>query len=316
LKPGDVVFFKDSTGKINHSAIYGGNDQIIHPLESKGVSVTGLKSSSYWYPRYEGAKRITSEPPIDTSNPIVAEALKYEGAPYLSGGDNPAEGFNSSGFVQYVFLKGANIRLPRTAKEQYLLGTSIGIESLKPGDVVFFKDSTGKINHSAIYVGNDRIIHPLESKGVAITGLKSSSYWYPRYEGAKRITSEPPIDTLNSIVAEALKYEGAPYLLGGMDPNTGIDCSAFTQLVFKEAKNINLPRSTEEQWELGKSVSKSELESGDLIFFSNTYREGISHVAIYIGGNRMIHATNTYGVTITYLTDVYYAQKYTGAKRL
>jgi len=58
---------------------------------------------------------------------VVKIAKKYIGVPYLSGGDNPTEGFNSSGFVQYVFLEAAKIQLPRTAKEQYTWGTSIGI---------------------------------------------------------------------------------------------------------------------------------------------------------------------------------------------
>lgn len=116
------------------------------------------------------------------------------------------------------------------------------------------------------------------------------------------------------IVSEAKKYIGVPYLWGGTTPG-GFDCSGFTQYVLKQC-GISIPRTTELQYTFGTYISKSQLQPGDLVFLQNTYREGISHVGIYIGNGQMIHASSSKGVTVSNLSTSYYTQHYYGARQL
>ena len=120
--------------------------------------------------------------------------------------------------------------------------------------------------------------------------------------------------TAQQIIANAKKHLGTPYVWGGTTPS-GFDCSGFVQYVFKQS-GISLPRTTSEQVKKGTYVSKSNLQPGDLVFLKNTYREGVSHVGIYIGDGQMIHASSSKGVTISSLSTSYYTQHYHSARRV
>lgn len=120
--------------------------------------------------------------------------------------------------------------------------------------------------------------------------------------------------SISSIKTEAFKYLGTPYKYGGTTPS-GFDCSAFVQQVYKDL-GISIPRDTGSQYQQGKAVSKSNLVSGDLVFF-NTSGKGVSHVGLYIGDNKFVHAATSTGVSVTSLNDPYYwGSKYVGAKRV
>lgn len=118
----------------------------------------------------------------------------------------------------------------------------------------------------------------------------------------------------NRIVVEAKKYLGIPYVWGGNTP-TGFDCSGYVQYVLKKC-DISVPRTTELQVQVGHYIPKTDLRPGDLVFLQNTYREGISHVGIYIGNDQMIHASSSKGVTISSLSSSYYLEHYHSARRL
>jgi cell wall-associated NlpC family hydrolase len=106
---------------------------------------------------------------------------------------------------------------------------------------------------------------------------------------------------------------GTPYHYGASS-RSGTDCSGFTLRVYEEI-GILLPRSSYEQFELGRAVAPSELTTGDLVFF-NTSGSGVSHVGLYIGRGEMIHASSQYGVIVQSLNDPYYTRTFVGAKRI
>ncbi len=118
----------------------------------------------------------------------------------------------------------------------------------------------------------------------------------------------------SSIVDTAKKYLGVPYLWAGTTP-AGFDCSGFTQYVFRQ-HGIQLNRTTLDQYKQGVYVSRNALQPGDLVFFQNTYRPGISHVGIYVGDGNFIHASSSQGVVITALSNSYWSPKYYGARRI
>lgn len=117
----------------------------------------------------------------------------------------------------------------------------------------------------------------------------------------------------SAVIATAKKYIGVPYVWGGSTPN-GFDCSGFVQYVFN-AHGISLPRTSKQQYGVGTYVAKANLKAGDLVFF-DTEGNGVSHLGIYIGNNQFIHASTSKGVTITSLSNTYWAPKYYGAKRI
>ncbi|AFM40703.1 cell wall-associated hydrolase, invasion-associated protein [Desulfosporosinus acidiphilus SJ4] len=117
----------------------------------------------------------------------------------------------------------------------------------------------------------------------------------------------------SSLVGRALSLEGTPYVFGGSS-RSGFDCSGFTKYVYANS-GISLPRTSYAQFASGNPVSKNDLRPGDLVFFT-TYTSGASHVGIYMGGGRFIHASNpNSGIEVSSLSDSFYASRYLGARR-
>jgi cell wall-associated NlpC family hydrolase len=101
-----------------------------------------------------------------------------------------------------------------------------------------------------------------------------------------------------SVVAAAESFRGTRYRFGGTS-RSGFDCSGFTRYILGNAAGVSLPRTAEEQFQHGRSVPTRKMKAGDLVFFRNTYRRGISHVGIYVGNGKFVHAANSHrGVTM------------------
>lgn len=124
----------------------------------------------------------------------------------------------------------------------------------------------------------------------------------------------------SKIVEKANNYIGKiKYVFGSSNIEGGTgDCSSFTQYIYKSF-GVNIGRDTQAQYtnKSGKSVSKSELSEGDLVFFKNTYKsnntDGVSHVGIYMGGNDFIHLSSS-GVKVSSLNENYWQEHYLGGK--
>lgn len=122
--------------------------------------------------------------------------------------------------------------------------------------------------------------------------------------------------TGSEIAQYAKKFIGCKYVSGGNLPSTGFDCSGFTCYVYRHF-GISLNRTSSGQMSNGKSISRKNIQVGDLLIFNNSSNTRIGHVGIYIGGNRFVHAANsTKGVITTSLSDSYYSKRLVGIKRL
>ena len=166
---------------------------------------------------------------------------------------------------------------------------------------------------------------------------KSSSKSPKFYRGGKSLGIEPSASALNGssssntgsgstgsvsngkvtgeqIVAKAKQYLGVPYKYGGSSPS-GFDCSGFVYYVYRNL-GINISRTQTVMYSQGKPVSKSDLQPGDLVFFQNTYKAGLSHVGIYVGDGQFIHAPQS-GKVVSYsnLNSAYNTSHYYGAAR-
>lgn len=118
----------------------------------------------------------------------------------------------------------------------------------------------------------------------------------------------------DALIKTALANRGVRYRYGGTS-RSGFDCSGFTRYVYSQY-GISLPHSSAAQYSHGKAVARNELKEGDLVFFRTT-RRGISHVGIYIGGGKFVHASNRIrGVVVDSLGSAYYSARYVGARRL
>ncbi len=118
-----------------------------------------------------------------------------------------------------------------------------------------------------------------------------------------------------AVVQTAMRYLGYSYRRGTAGPNT-FDCSGFVHFVLGK-HGVNVSRSSRTQFREGTPVSRENLQIGDVVFFKNTYRSGISHVGIYIGNGQFIHASNSRGgVKISDLDSAYYAPRWAGARRM
>lgn len=121
------------------------------------------------------------------------------------------------------------------------------------------------------------------------------------------------LDVKSRIMDQYADWKGVRYRLGGTSKK-GIDCSSFVQRTFREQFGLELPRSTSQQRAIGKSVSRSNLRTGDLVLF----RAGSTgrHVGIYIGNDQFVHASTSSGVMISSMNDPYWNKRYNEARRV
>ncbi len=176
---------------------------------------------------------------------------------------------------------------------------------------------------------SDLLVQMTEGQTAEIIGINSTFYKvnFNGYTGYVRsdllALTESPLTNSSGYVASigsqivdyAYTLLGSPYVWGGTSPS-GFDCSGFTKYVYN-AFGYSLNRTAAQQLSNGYSVSMSELQVGDLVFFNRTYSSSAAatHVGIYVGNGNFIHAASG-GVKVTSLSDTYYASRYVGARRI
>ena len=161
-------------------------------------------------------------------------------------------------------------------------------------------------------------ITPVLALIVAFGGGKSAA--------ANDLSAHPPelasfaadayLETARDVIFYALSMVGIDYRWGGSSPQTGFDCSGLVTHVFKKIVGQVLPRDSYAMARLGQAISIDALKPGDLVFF-DTMRKPFSHVGIYVGDQRFVHApASGKSVHVVDMTDAYWAARYNGARRI
>ena len=176
------------------------------------ASAGGMVYKPQPFPMPGGGGAVAVPAPTDTSNPPAAPgrpgsppisglpagantdgyalsspALSLRGAPYRNGGGDPANGFDCSGFVRYVYQQ-HGVPMPRAVREQFQVGKSVKRDRLEPGDLVFFSTVAPGASHVGIMIGGDQFIHAPSERGVVRVESLGAQYWASRYIGAKRVS--------------------------------------------------------------------------------------------------------------------------------
>ncbi|OSI15809.1 hypothetical protein BWD09_08305 [Neisseria dentiae] len=141
----------------------------------------------------------------------------------------------------------------------------------------------------------------------------------PQYEPAGGSGGSRPISRSDAddLIGSAMGLLGVAYRYGGSSARTGFDCSGFMQHIFSRSMQISLPRTSAEQARMGEYVSRSNLQPGDMVFFRTMGGGRISHVGLYIGNDRFIHAPRAgKRIEITSLNNKYWKAKYATARRV
>lgn len=119
-----------------------------------------------------------------------------------------------------------------------------------------------------------------------------------------------------NVVEAAYSLRGSRYVMGGTS-RSGFDCSGFVRYILSNTGGVEIPRTAEEQYYHAQPVDPKDMQPGDLVFFKNTYKHGISHVGLYVGNGKFVHAANSHkGVREDDLSTPYYAHHFAGARRV
>ncbi len=157
---------------------------------------------------------------------------------------------------------------------------------------------------------HDAVLHLLQERGLL-----------PRSGAIESALESSPLvrqvrDTASELVMQAMNFLGVPYRRGGDSADEGFDCSGFTRHVFENSIGLVLPRRADQQAQAPGllPVAREELKPGDLVFF-NTMRRAFSHVGIYVGEGRFIHAPRAVGeVRVEDMRQAYWAKRFNGAR--
>lgn len=348
---GDLLFFSSKASKIpDHVAMYIGDNKVIHMADPKqDIVISDLNSKPYYTESYIGARRVL--PSLMSSNPatkgdnIVDLAYDLKDTATIGSVNNEStKKFTSTGFVNYVYKNNGVTLNASSLKALQSKGTTVSRSNLKKGDLVFFNSVKGSTNPSlvAIYAGDHRLILP--NSGGVITRVLLVDYYNDHYITAKRVftdntatapsVSKPSTTTTTSTVskpsstatatsadkvvnfASSLK-DKAKFGYVYNENTLTFTGAGFTYYVYKK-QGIDLKsKLASQQAQVGSAVLKSNLQKGDLLFFSlDNKRTRINQTGIYIGGNQFISLSTSGKVVTQSLSSTWATQNYMKARRV
>ena len=196
----------------------------------------------------------------------------------------------------------------------YIIGLNEGWYKVIYGEKICYIRSDYLDLTEIPYENKDSAKSPLFFRGGKSTGVTVSASALKAAENPD--LKDPSTAPLGEQIVDVAKTcLGVPYVWGG-ESMSGFDCSGLVYYVLKTL-GYSPYRTSESQYKMGTYVSKSELQAGDLVFFQGTYKSGISHVGIYVGNGKFIHAPSS-GDVVKYdtLASGYYAEHYYGARRM
>ena len=302
---------------------------------SNGVSLTALGSVKDWYKvSYNGKVgymsaqyvRITPADSYSTakSGTVSGDSVRMRMGPST---DFAAIGtLNKGASVKITGETGSWYEISANGKYGYMSKDYIKIVNTASTGTVEKLDKIGIVTGNGVRMrsgaGTSYSTIGYYDKGIQVKVTGKTGSWYAvSYNGLNGYMSTSYVrlstgsTVANQIVSTAKQYLGTPYVYGGSSPR-GFDCSGFMYYLYGQY-GYKLWRGAGGQWNNnGTKVDKSELQPGDLVFFSDSV-DPIGHVGMYIGDNQFIHASSGKGcVVITSLSASYYANHYTGAKRI
>lgn len=125
---------------------------------------------------------------VTLADRVVQAALGLRGTPYRNGGSDP-DGFDCSGFTQYVFAQ-VGLRLPRDTREQFDAGEPVEAAEVRPGDLIFFHTTSRHVSHVGIALGDGRFVHAPSERGVVRVESLQLPYWSRRFVGIRRLVAD------------------------------------------------------------------------------------------------------------------------------
>ncbi|MFE8699260.1 C40 family peptidase [Cytobacillus sp. FJAT-54145] len=334
LQKGDLVFFdanKTDNEPSDHVAMYIGDNKVLHMADPKQhIVITDMASKPYYTDNYVTARRVL--PSLMSANPATKGDKIVETSYSLinkvtmgSVNDETALRFTAPGFVNYVYkTNGVNLGSSTSVKEQMKAGTTVSRSNLKKGDLVYLSSSIGSTTPSlvGIYAGDHRIIVP-NSNGV-LTRVLFVDYYSQRFLTAKRVFTEtvstaPVAETqADKLVQFAANLTGkAKFGYTYNESTLTFTGAGFTYYVFKK-HGIDLKyKLASRQATVGQTVSKANLQKGDVIYFSlDNKGTNITHAGIYQGNNKvLILSTSTKELVSLDLNSDWAMKNYVIAKR-
>ena len=245
------------------------------------------------------------------------------------------DGLTGSAFGEYLILDGAENAVTAAASSSPVEAAAAAEEVAQAAESAVQTTRYGQVIASSLYIrtgaGTEFDKAGSLKNGAIVTITGQSNGWYKISSGyvssdyvsivdeatAKAAQAAAANTTSGQKMAEfALKYVGYPYVYGGSSPK-GFDCSGFVKYVCNQF-GYSVNRTASGQMDNGTSVSRNQLQPGDLVFFRKSGSSSrASHVGIYVGGGKFVHAsTSKVGVIVSGMNEAYYTSGFVGARRL
>ncbi|MFC5603343.1 C40 family peptidase [Sporosarcina koreensis] len=346
---GDLLFFSSKASKVpDHVAMYIGDNKVIHMADPKqDIIISDLSDKPYYTESYIGARRVL--PTLMSANSatkgdnIVKQAYDIKDEAVIGSVNNEsAKKFTSTGFVNYIYKNnGVNLNAS-SLKALQSKGATVSRSNMKKGDLVFFGSSKGSTTPTmvAIYAGDHRLIIP--TTGGVITRVLFVDYYNDRFITAKRVftdntaaapsvskpaTTAPSVSKPSSTAtatsadklinfASSLK-DKAKFGYVYNENTMTFTGAGFTYYVYKNHGIDLKSKIASQQSQIGTTVSKANLQKGDLLFFSlDNKRTRINQTGIYIGGNQFISLSTTGKVVTQSMSSTWATQNFVKASRV